>query len=490
MKPLEVIRLASPIIRPDPSRVVARPFIPASEDRVRRIAARALALGEEEARRLLEGVLAEFGPYNPGLRSAFGKHYAIVERHLAEERPSEERKLLIGAYFTSEYSFESAAVFNPSIVPHPDQGGLPEGALRYVMSVRSVGEGHVSSISFRTGTVYADGSVSVNPLSKAVARAETVKSALYEKKLFLMKLGEMGFGNDFLRDAAERLAEGFTFDELASAVSAVLQERDSQVDSLTADKMMWLARSNYEIEFDEGTEFSERLIFPASPTEQNGIEDARFVRFEDAGRVRYYATYTAYDGKLILPQIIETDDFRRICMITLNGRVVENKGMALFPRKLGGRYAMLSRQDNESVFLMYSDNLHFWREATRIAEPMSDWEFIQIGNCGSPIELDEGWLVLTHGVGPMRKYSIGAMLLDKEDPSKVVGRLAEPLISPSEGERAGYVPNVVYTCGSLVHAGRLLIPYGTSDMAIAFASLSVKDLVRRMTGDSPAPDPP
>lgn len=473
-----ISRLRSPLITPDSARVVVRPFIPAKEERIRRIIDRVCSLDVLAVHTELMRLTEEFGAYNHRLPGLFDEHFSLVEPYLNGAEPSPACRRLIGAYFTCEYSFESAALFNPSIIMHPDQSGVGAGALRFIMSARSVGEGHISSISFRTGTAAADGSVTIDPVTRAVARAEVVKNARYEKRSFTAKLHEMGFGNDFMHEAVSALADHFTLDELAATAAHTGRTRDTQADALTAEKMIMLARSNYKIVFDEHTAMSERLIFPSSPTEQNGIEDARFVRFtDDDGSVTYYATYTAYDGKIILPQIIETDDFRHFTMITLNGKVAENKGMALFPRKIRGRYAMLSRQDNENIFIMFSDNLHFWHEAQQIAMPAAPWEFIQIGNCGSPIETPEGWLVLTHGVGTLRKYSIGAMLLDRDDPTRIIGRLDEPLLSPEGNERIGYVPNVVYTCGSIVHAERLIIPYGIADKAIGFASVSVGDLL-------------
>jgi predicted GH43/DUF377 family glycosyl hydrolase len=244
---------------------------------------------------------------------------------------------------------------------------------------------------------------------------------------------------------------------------------------------MALARANYEVECDPASDISERVIFPYSPAETNGIEDARFVRFvDDDGRPTYCATFTAFDGSVVLPQFVETDDFVRFRVSTLNGPAVANKGMALFPRKIGGSYAMLSRQDGENIFYMESDLLHFWHARRLIIKPTEAWEFVQVGNCGSPIEIEAGWLVLTHGVGPMRKYSIGAVLLDRDDPARVIGRLREPLLSPTENERAGYVPNVVYSCGAVIHAGRLVIPYSMSDFVTSFATVDLGELLRAL----------
>jgi predicted GH43/DUF377 family glycosyl hydrolase len=248
-----------------------------------------------------------------------------------------------------------------------------------------------------------------------------------------------------------------------------------------ARKILALAQSNYEVHFPPDSRLSERVLFPVTPSQSNGIEDARFVLFQDDdGSRTYYATYTAYDGKFVLPQFIETPDFLHFKFITLNGRAVQNKGMALFPRKINGRYAMLGRQDQENLYLMFSDDLHFWNTAQPLLQPAFPWEFIQLGNCGSPIETEAGWLVLSHGVGAMRKYCIGAFLLDRHDPAKVIGRLREPLIKPDENEREGYVPNVVYSCGSLVFERQLIVPYAMSDYATTFATLPLDEVLAAM----------
>jgi predicted GH43/DUF377 family glycosyl hydrolase len=279
------------------------------------------------------------------------------------------------------------------------------------------------------------------------------------------------------------LNETFHVDELDRTIQRMLrQERSAKHDyASTAKSILTLARSNYEVVYTPEQSLSERVIFPTGPSEVNGIEDARFVRFTfPDGRVVYYATYTAYDGRVILPQLLETEDFLHFRMSTLNGPEVRNKGFALFPRMVNGQYAMLSRQDNENIYLMYSDNLHFWYSKELIAKPTRPWEYVQIGNCGSPIETDAGWLVLTHGVGPMRKYAIGAMLLDRDEPTKVLGRLDEPLLAPDETERSGYVPNVVYSCGAVIHGDLLIIPYAISDYASTFATVPVADVLAAM----------
>ena len=279
------------------------------------------------------------------------------------------------------------------------------------------------------------------------------------------------------------LDEHFTFRQLQEAITIVLRQNVGRRQEFerTADGVLALAKANYEIAYGPDQELSDRIIFPYSPSESNGIEDARFVEFrEDDGGVRYYATYSAFDGKIVLPQLVETEDFLHFKIRTLNGPEVRNKDFALFPRKINGMYAMLSRQDGENLFLMYSDMIHFWYTKQMLLKPTFAWEFVQLGNCGSPIETDAGWLVISHGVGPMRKYSIGAFLLDRDDPSRVLGRLREPLLAPNENERRGYVPNVVYSCGGVIHNGELIIPYAMSDFASTFAIVPLADLLAAM----------
>jgi len=293
-------------------------------------------------------------------------------------------------------------------------------------------------------------------------------------------LHDMDFDDDHAAAVMAPLAENFTRSDLNKSVSAVRRENQPATRNLqrTLECIQWLADCNYELRFPDNIAVSERLIFPVSPNETNGIEDARFVRFtDDDGSVMYYATYTAYNGRSILPQFIETQDFLHFRILTLNGAAVQNKGMALFPRRVAGRYAMLSRQDDENLFIMFSDSPHHWSDPQVILRPCEMWESVKVGNCGSPIETEAGWLVLTHGVGPMRKYCIGAVLLDLNDPTQVIGRLREPLLSPEGTEREGYVPNVVYSCGSLLHGRELILPFAISDRVCAIASMSLDELL-------------
>jgi predicted GH43/DUF377 family glycosyl hydrolase len=418
------------------------------------------------------------------MRDLLKSRYEQVKGHLlTNQRLSEERKLLLGAYFTHEYALEAAALFNPSIVPHPDQSGLAQGAQRFIVSLRATGEGHISSITFRTGVVDGERNITINNPTRFLTEPRQVPSASYEKALFERKLYEVGLTSAFSRRVLEHLPAHFTFEELRRKLDTTLKAvraADPESEGISRGILL-LAQSNYEVQFAPDSRVSERVIFPSSPSQSNGIEDARFVLFRNEdGTTVYYATYTAYDGKVILPQFLETPDFLHFRFITLNGPAVRNKGMALFPRKINGLYAMLSRQDNENIYVMYSDNIHFWYSPELVLKPTFPWEFVQLGNCGSPIETEAGWLVLSHGVGPMRKYCVGAFLLDRDDPTQVVGRLREPLLKPSEDEREGYVPNVVYTCGSLLHGSDLVVPYAMSDYATNFAIVSVDEILAAM----------
>ncbi|MCK1489096.1 glycoside hydrolase family 130 protein [Bradyrhizobium sp. 180] len=418
-------------LRPDPTRVIVRPFKPATEPRdlnptdktrANHIVDRVLALGADAAARQLEDVLENFLGRHRNLLRAFEARADEMEDALVVHASfTQTQRQLVGAYFLNEYSFEASALFNPSIVAHPDQSGAPPGALRFILSLRAVGEGHISSLTFRSGMIAADGAVSVDPTTR-----------------------------------------------LASSPTILVQTQGP-------------AGYDVEVAFQSGEDISERVIFPITASQSNGIEDARFVQFNDGERQIYYATYTAYSGRAIRSELIETSDFVSFRLSTLKGSAARNKGMALFPQRIGGRYAMIARQDNENLYLIYSDDLYTWNDGGHaLLKPEFPWEFVQIGNCGSPIELDEGWLLLTHGVGPVRKYSIGAALLDKNDPSKVLARLHEPLLRPDPSEREGYVPNVVYTCGALRHHDKIIFPYAVSDTFSNFATINIASLMNTM----------
>jgi predicted GH43/DUF377 family glycosyl hydrolase len=387
--------------------------------RANHIVGRVLRLDAEAAARQLSDVLHNFEGRHRNLLDIFETRAAEMETALEPHAElSTTQRRLIGAYFLGEYSFEASALFNPSIVLHPDQTGAPENGCRFILSLRAVGEGHISSLTFRSGTITADGSVTVDPTAR-LAAVPKVRSCAYPPN-----------------------------------------------------------RDNVEVMFGDDEELSERVIFPVTDAQANGIEDARFVEFNDDGRKTFYATYTAYSGRAIRSELLETTDFRSFRLTPLAGSAARNKGMALFPRKIDGRYAMIGRQDNENLYLIYSDDLYTWEDGHCILQPEYPWEFVQIGNCGSPVELDDCWLLLTHGVGPVRKYSIGAVLLDKKDPSKVLARSREPLVRPEPTEREGYVPNVVYTCGAMRHGDQIILPYAVSDTFSNFATIKITALMQ------------
>ncbi len=492
-------------LHPDRTRVLLRPFHLMSDQRAIHICSEVAALPESEVRVLLEQMLAEFGDRHQKIREFFRRRFDEVRPYLLKEpkvgeffrrqsddvrpssvtgeRLSEERELLLGGYFSHEYSLEAAALFNPSIVPHPDQSGVAPGSLRFILSLRATGEGHISSITFRTGMLDPQCNITIDEPSRYCLEPAPVPNATYDKRLFERKLSELGLAGGFSQQILKTLGDSFTLDELGSSI--VLAVRQLRVPSLETEevgrRILALARSNYEVQFAPDSRLPERVLFPATPSQSNGIEDARFVLFQDEDGTRtYYATYTAYNGKAVQPQFLETSDFLHFKFITLSGPAVGNKGMALFPRKIDGKYAMLGRQDAENIYVMFSDHLHSWHTTQLVLEPSFPWEFIQLGNCGSPIETEAGWLVISHGVGPMRKYGIGAFLLDRDNPAKVIGRLPEPLIKPNENEREGYVPNVVYSCGSLLHGRQLIIPYGVSDYATTFATMPLHEVLAGM----------
>ena len=487
MLPVTNITRSDLILQPDQSRVLLRPFDPGDSDRVDRIISRVLTIPESGIVSLLEDLTRDFSKRHQQLHRIFQRRAEqVCGDRIVTRTLTEPQRLFIGACFLAEYSLESAALFNPSIVPHVDQSGLPTGSLRFILSLRATGEGHISSITFREGVINANGDIEIDPGEGFLTEAEHVPNSTFEKDLFGRTLDELGLNCEFAQRVTDRLNSLFQIEDLNSCVHMELQ-REQQADGMlhtdheVAIGIKLLAQSNYEVQFEHEQKLSQRILFPATPSQRNGIEDARFVRFQkENGDIVYYATFTAYDGKVIMPELVETKDFLRFRFSTLNGPAARNKGMAMFPRKINGRYVMLARHDNESIFLSYSDNVHFWDESTLLFEPEFAWELIQIGNCGSPIETEAGWLVLSHGVGPMRKYCIGAFLLDLDDPSQLIGRMTEPLIEPNEDERKGYVPNVVYTCGALVHNETLIIPYGLADHATGFATIPLKEVLAAM----------
>jgi predicted GH43/DUF377 family glycosyl hydrolase len=432
MEALRMTRSDSVRLVPDARRVITKPFLPREEiypdgsTRMQVVLERILAMSDVRVAATLAASRGLFEHRHRDLDAVLERNFAGVAARLGHlellvEPLSVDRRQLIGAYFTHEYSIEAAALGNPSIVPAPDQSGVDDGALRFVMSLRAIGEGHLSSIEFRSGVVDSDASVQLDvPSAYATAGDPTPSGS-----------------------------------------------------------------PNYRTAFPASIELSERVLFPSGSTESHGMEDARFVRFvEDDGTITYFATYTAFDGHQIVPQLLETDDFTEFEVSTLSGRTAHNKGIAIFPRRIGGRFVALGRHDNVNNFVMTSYDIHEWDDATMIQEPERPWELMQLGNCGSPLETEAGWLVITHGVGPFRRYTLGALLLDLDDPIRVLGHLAEPLLSPNDDERDGYVPNVVYSCGGLIHAGHLVLPYGFADVGAGIATIRLDDILNRLTSSA------
>lgn len=422
-------------LKPDPTRVIVRPFKPSTEPRdlaprdktrANEIVDRVLSLDAVSTANQLRDILANFdGRHRNLLRQFELRADAMEDALLHHPQFSQQQRQLVGAYFLNEYSFESAALFNPSIVPHPDQSGVQGGSRRLIISLRAVGEGHISSLTFRCGVIDPHGAVTIDAPTQLAGLPDIHAS-----------------------------------DGLAPAGCVRLSFRSE-------------------------SDLSERVIFPVTEAQSNGIEDARFVAFEDAGRTSYLATYTAYSGSSIRSELLETNDFLNFTLTPLRGPAARNKGMALFPRRINGRYAMIARQDSENLYLLYSDDLHHWDEGRLLMKPEFAWQFVQIGNCGSPVEIDEGWLLFTHGVGPMRRYAIGVTLLDKEDPSIILSRTVEPLLQPEPTEREGYVPNVVYSCGAMRHGDLIALPYAVSDTYSNFTTIEIRRLLETMHPPGP-----
>jgi predicted GH43/DUF377 family glycosyl hydrolase len=479
------VRRGSLRLEPDPSRVTTRLFVPGREPfdhqdtRTTAVLARILALDDHEVEASFDDVVSRFGARHRDLFGTFRRHAAGVAGHLDPGcELSGTRELLLGATFTSEYAVEGAALCNPSIVAHPDQHGAPQDRLRVVLSVRAIGEGHHSSIGFRTGTVDADGDITLDPAPQFVSTGSSVPGRLEAAAIRseLRRVGSDGENADFVLGV---LGAHFAADELEDRLRTLQESVATGPRGYeTASVIRAVAERTYATSFPESTALAERVLMPAMSAESHGMEDARFVRFVDDDRsVSYYAPYTAYDGNLITQQVLETVDFCAFTSSPLVGPSAANKGLALFPRRIGGRFAALCRPDRETNMVAFSDSLHEWSGASPCQVPTQAWEVLQLGNCGSPIETEAGWLVLTHGVGPMRTYSIGAVLLDLEDPTHLVGRLREPILRANGHERDGYVPNVVYSCGALVHAGHLVLPYGVGDAAIRGAVIPVAELL-------------
>ena len=473
---------------PDPSRVIAR-FLYTGDQRAINTIRFVLNMQNDEASFALNQTLRDFSMRHRNISKIFEKHFNKIIHlftflDIEPEAVDYTKKILIGSYFTMEYSIESAAFFNPSMVEHPDQTEMSPGDKRVIISFRATGEWHISSIVFRTGKLDKSNKLSIEPIGNMLEEAEHIRRHTYHKKSFAHKLDEMQEVHSIIPPnlILDKLKDEFTYGELRKCIEdAIKASHLVSNKEYLFNQIMWLASSHYELQFSLDTNISERVIFPVSANEKNGIEDARFVKFTDEdGKIKYYATYTAYDGATILPKLLETEDFYHFKVRPLHGEIAQNKGMALFPRKVNGKYAMLCRLDGFNNYIAFSDNITIWREAKILQQPKYPWELIQIGNCGSPIETEEGWLVITHGVGPMGEYVLGAALFDIDNPEKEIGRSKTPLLIPNAKEREGYVPNVVYSCGSMLHNDDLIIPYAMSDYSSTYASVNLKELLNEL----------
>lgn len=509
------------IFSPDSTRVIAR-FLFLDDERSADIIRKVLAMPEEEVKTAMSQLLRGYARRHRNISRIFERHFdrlaPIFDKiEVNQEDLSLAQKALVGSYFTMEYSIESAAFFNPSIVEHPDQSELRSDEKRVIFSFRATGEGHISSVVFRSGILDRHNNLVIEPVGKMLAEADKIIRNTYNKKSFREKLIEIqshppvtappltlgaaeiqvpekvietaiSDKKDEMEEKAkvitpdfilDKLGDSFTYGELMRSLGAAIKDTALTEEHIKIiNQMMWMASSHYEIHFSIDSAISERVIFPVSATEQRGIEDARFVKFtDDNGEVTYYATYTAYDGTAIMPKLISTKDFYDFKILPINGEIAQNKGMALFPRKINGKYAMLCRIDGVNNYLAYSDNINIWHTAKVVQKPIYPWELVQIGNSGSPIETPDGWLVITHAVGSMREYTLSASLYDINDPERSIGRLKEPLMVPNEEEREGYVPNVIYSCGSMIHNEDLIIPYAMSDRASSYATVNLRELL-------------
>jgi len=485
---LSIERRKTVKVYPDSKRVIAR-FFYNGETRAKEVIGKVMGLNEDQVFNIISPILQEYSKRHRSITRLLLRHCSKLgvlfkELGINEEELSNYRKLLIGSYFTHEYSIESAAFFNPSIIEDPDQSDLEEGEKRMIISFRAVGEGHISSIAFRRALIDKNNNIQVIDAGNYIDEAEIIRSATYNKKLFFEKAAITQINIAALHEIEGKLEETFEYSQLRRIVIESQKLEMDDIKKLEYDKLLWLADSYYEIVFSLDTDISDRVIFPISEFERKGIEDARFVKFvDDDGSYAYYATYTAYDGAMIMPKLLHTTDFYDFKVMPLYGAGAQNKNLALFPRKINGKYVMISRIDGWNNYIMYSDKINIWEKPIRLQEPKFAWEFVQIGNCGSPIETEHGWLMITHGVGPMRRYVIGVSLLQLDDPSVIIGRLNEPLLIPNTDEREGYVPNVVYSCGAIIHNNKLIVPYGLSDYSSSFAVVDLNDLINKLKNE-------
>lgn len=476
----------SPVkITPDVKRVIAR-FFYNGDERAKNVITCVMGMSNADVGESLSGVLRDFTLRHRNITRIFSRNCDKIQAvfkslSLDVATIDEQRKMLIGSYFTHEYSIESAAFFNPSLIEDPDQSDLEEDEKRVIISFRAVGEGHISSIAFRRAVIDAKNNINLVAPGMLIQEADAITNTVYKREVFADTALITQLSDDIIDKLEEKLPESFDYNELKKIVTELQNEDQSETTKHSLEKILWLADSYHYIHFDLDTDISNRVIFPISEFEVKGVEDARFVRFQkDDGNYMYYATYTAYDGVNIQPKLLETPNFYDFKVMPLYGSGARNKNLALFPRKIEGRFAMLSRIDGVNNYLMFSDKINVWESPKKIQEPKYHWEFTQIGNCGSPIETDKGWLLITHGVGPMRRYCLGASLFKLEDPSVEIGRLKEPLLAPTNDERNGYVPNVLYSCGSIIHNGDLIIPYGLSDYAAGFVNVPLEQLLDKI----------
>lgn len=474
-------------IYPDLKRVIARFFYNGPE-RAKNVVNAVMQMSDEDVEEAFTSILREFARRHRNITRMFERNFETVSNRInlsaeGKDELSVTRKLLIGSYFTHEYSIESAAFFNPSIIEDPDQSDIHEGEKRVILSFRAVGEGHISSIVFRRAVLDNDNNILLTSPGILINEADTIRNAVYKKDVFARAESLDDVNNDVIKVLQDKLPENFDYSTLKKTVNALKQELTSEEMKTGLERVLWLADSYHYIHFSMDTDLSDRVIFPISEFEVKGVEDARFVQFKDDHTCTYYATYTAFDGTNIQPKLLETKNFYDYKVMPLYGKGSQNKNLALFPRKINGRYAMLSRIDGVNNYIMFSDKINVWEDPQLLQEPKYPWEFIQIGNCGSPIETRKGWLLITHGVGSMRRYCLGASLFDIDDPTKEIGRLKEPLLTAKDDEREGYVPNVLYTCGSIIHNNELVIPYGLSDYATGFATVPLEALLEKIVSE-------
>jgi predicted GH43/DUF377 family glycosyl hydrolase len=472
-------------VYPDPKRVIARFFFN-GEQRATDLITKVMTLTDEQVFQIISPLLQEYSKRHRNITKILTRHCKklklIFEKMSIDYKAlNEHQRLLIGSYFTHEYSIESAAFFNPSLIEDPDQADLEEGEKRLIISFRAVGEGHISSIVFRRALIDRHNNITVIPSGNYIDEAEVIKNAIYNKKLLLEKGLASLINKDVLDLLDAKLEAQFDYATLKQVIAETQAIEPNAEKDMELEKVLWLSDSYYEIIFSLDTDISDRVIFPISEFERKGIEDARFTKFiNEDGSCTFYATYTAYDGQIIIPKLLKTQDFYDFTIGPLFGAGAQNKNLALFPRKINGKYAMLSRIDGINNYIMYSNKINVWENPIKLQEPYYSWEFVQIGNCGSPIETEQGWLVITHAVGPMRRYCLSATLLDLNDPTIEIGRLEEPLLIPNTDEREGYVPNVVYSCGSIINNGQLIIPYGLSDYSSSFATVDLQALLKKL----------